>query len=220
MLRTLFALAINQRFNLDIKTDKVPDIQNELTEFSHYSIVTQDWDELNEFIYLQELNMVERPLYFDPYASWSGLIVPKIKIRWAARAKQVKIGQTLYNILDGSWDEAGAFTPHKTNIRIFPYYPAAEHRTNCVLVPFKQYTCTQVTKDVPEVSIAGEKISCVYSAAHYNICFNRQGLYINRKFRDKVEPEQIPDNFEIIEPAAIEINFGNSVPCLKINLAM
>jgi hypothetical protein len=160
------------------------------------------------------------------------MLIPKIKIRWATRAKQIKIGKIMYNILEGSWDGQGAFVPHLAaqpaddkskikSLQIFPYHPTKSmSECSVILIPFKNYCCTQTDMAAPEVSIANEPLKCVYSAVHYNVNFNRQGLYVNRKYRDKMEAEQMPENFTIIEPASMQINFTNLTHItLKINLS-
>lgn len=231
MLLTYAINAINNRFNMDIPTEKSFSRCDDSVECDHHCLVTQDWDELNEFIYTRELAIpdTKRPVYFTPQSNYGLLIWPKIKIRWAFRAKQIKLGQKLYNILEGTW-EAGAFVPKlevksKVKVKLFPYQSeeplTSEGEPAIVLIPFKNYTNTSsVAADIPTFSIADENVTCVYGSVHYSVSFNRQGLYINRKYRDKVEqvtPENLPENYIIIEPETIHISFSN-IHNLKINL--
>jgi len=243
--------ALDSRYNLDLKEEHLFERHDANVEWSHNCMVTQDWDELNEFIYANELTVSiadeKKPLYFDPHAKWSCLFLPKIKIRWSSRIKQIKLGNTIFNMLEGRWDAKGTvFTITDTDgiaVKIYPYHgttatdqnnissvPAAASPlalpltltltsapslplpplTTC-LIPFKNYTFTQMINDndtLPTLSIADEKLECVYAAMHVNVSFNRQGLYINRKYREKTEylnPADLPSDYRIIEPAAIEL---------------
>ena len=201
--------SLNTRFNLckknvSLDPENTPDL-----EWSHICLVTQDWDELNEFIYKNELSMTP-PLYFSPQSNWGCILLPKIKFKWTTRAKQVEIGCQLYNVLEGVWDDSGAFIIDKT-LKIYPYFPSiVGHSVNTILIPFKTYTSTNIIPgtELP-LKIGGETLECVYAGMHCSVNFNRQGLYINRKFRDKVEQmpfDKLPEKYSILEPAVIELN--------------
>lgn len=234
MLRTYIVNAINTRFNLNLSNEKCFNRHDDLIECYHYCLITQDWDEINEFIYMNELAIPEdkRPLYFPPQSNYGCILLPKIKIRWAFRAKQIKLGQKLYNVLEGNWTAQGAFVPKiaagdSVVVKLIPYHggdisSGSRAGPAVVLIPFKNYTACGDRGAAPETfSIADDKVSCVYNAVYYNVSFNRQGMYINRKYRDKVEqivPEQLPENYIIMEPAAIYIRFSEHDD-LKINLS-
>ena len=228
--------ALEKRFNLNIKDqEKKEPVKDIGLEWSHVCIVTQHWDELNEFIYINDIEISEskKPPYFDPYSKWSCILLPKVKIRWETKAKQLKIGQQLYHMLTGSWDDSGAFIPSIQSVKktpvvkIYPYFHQ-ENKSNTVLIPFKSYKTTSLllTEEdikeqmIPTITIAKEQLDCVYAAVHYNVSFNRQGIYINRKFRETIEEislDCIDDDFIIIEPAMIDIALRNS-SLLKIKL--
>ena len=243
---TYITQAIDKRFNFNLKQTDSPTtstaetgLQSANFEWSHQCLVTQDWDELNEFIYTNELSIPEhkKPLYFDPHAKWSCMLLPKVKIRWFSRVKQVKVQNALYNVIEGSWNATGEFCPKMSTdaadgepiVKILPYFATAESSSSSyVLIPFKDYSVTHLiteiaeeTKLLPTLTVANETLECVYAAMHFNISFNRQGLYINRKYRDKTEQisqQDLPDNAIIIEPAVINISFKNNQSLLKINL--
>jgi hypothetical protein len=229
--------AIDKKFNF-ASTHQETGLANTGFEWSHQCLVTQDWDELNEFIYTNDLSIPEhkRPEYFDPQSKWSCMLLPKVKIRWFTRVKQVKICNTLYNVIEGSWNEAGEFCPKMSTdaddgdavVKILPYFGSPSVGPASALIPFKDYSVTHLmTEDaeavqmLPTITVANETLECVYAAMHFNISFNRQGLYINRKYRDKTEQismADLPENTVIIEPAVINISFKNNQSLLKINL--
>lgn len=241
---TYITQALDKRFNFNTSgltlTKECPQSGN--FEWSHQCLVTQDWDELNEFIYTNELSIPEhkKPLYFDPQSKWSCILLPKVKIRWFSRVKQVKVLNTLYNVIEGSWNESGEFCPKMSTdaadgeavVKILPYFGSTpsivtDTKPACVLIPFKDYSVTHLITEeteaglIPTLTVANETLRCVYAAMHFNISFNRQGLYINRKYRDKTEQIthlDLPDSATIIEPAVIDISFKNNQSLLKINL--
>jgi hypothetical protein len=231
---TCIIKALENKYNLSLDGSSEPyERQDANIEWSHNCMVTQDWDELNEFIYTNELTLAEdkKPLYFDPHAKWGCLFLPKIKIRWASRIKQIKLGHTIFNMLEGKWDSKGAFNINIINdradgitIKIYPYHGTDTQAgsASICLIPFKNYICTQIiTNMVPELCIVKEKLECVYAAIHVNVSFNRQGLYINRKYREKTEylnPADLPSDYRIIEPAAIEFELTGGKSLLKLRL--
>ena len=225
--------ALNNRYNLtEQETTDIFERNDTTVEWSHNCMVTQDWDELNEFIYTNELNMPDekKPAYFEPHSKWSCIVLPKIKIRWTTRVKQIKLGSTLFNILEGKWDSSGAFLPNvagadEISVKIYPYHASSQTlKESIVLIPFKNYTSTQqIPADtLPKLCIANENLECVYSSMHVNVSFNRQGLYINRKYREKTEyvnQSDLPTDYTIIEPGTIEITLNDDkIKNLKFNL--
>ncbi len=200
--------------------DHLTPLVSDAIEWDHKCIVTQDWDELNEFIYVNELPM-SAPLYFAPQSNWSCLVVPKIKIRWAFRAKQIKLGEKLYNALEGFWGDNGIFVPNVASddgivVKIYYSGKQSPEASAIALIPFKTYVAVNKV-EAPTITIAKERIKCVYGAACSVINFNRQGLYINRKYRDKIEQTSLPENFVIIDPSSIHIIRRDTD--LKINLS-
>ncbi len=228
--------ALNNRYHLtEQDTTEIFERNDTGAEWSHNCMVTQNWDELNEFIYTNELTLSDesKPVYFEPHAKWSCLVLPKIKIRWTTRVKQIKLGSTLFNILEGQWDASGAFSPKIASadgldVKIYPYHgsPAlcAAGSAGTVLIPFKNYTATQkIPADtLPKLCVANENLECVYAAMHVNVSFNRQGLYINRKYREKTEyinQTDLPTDYTILEPASIALSLKEGgKPLLKLLL--
>jgi hypothetical protein len=228
MLLAYIINALNQRFKLNIKLklDHLESILTEAVEWDHKCIVTQDWDELNEFIYVNELHM-SAPLYFAPQSKWCCLVVPKIKIRWAFRAKQIKLGENLYNALEGVWDN-GSFIPNvasndivvKLKVKVKVKVNHKPKTSTIALIPFKTYVAVNKIESPPTITVANERIKCVYAASCTVINFNRQGLYINRKYRDKIDEQtEIPEDFVIIDPSSIHIIRRETDTELKINLS-
>lgn len=225
--------ALNNRYNLTEQETTVIFERNDTTvEWSHNCMVTQDWDELNEFIYANELNMPDekKPAYFEPHSKWSCIVLPKIKIRWTTRVKQIKLGSTLFNILEGKWDSSGAFLPNVAgadgiSVKIYPYHASSQAlKEAIVLIPFKNYTSTQKipADSLPKLCIANENLECVYSTMYVNVSFNRQGLYINRKYREKTEyvnQSDLPTDYTIIEPGTIEITLNDDKISLSLSLS-
>jgi hypothetical protein len=219
--------ALNKRFNLYLNSHN--DIYQSKTnglEWSNLCIVTQEFDELNEFIYMNEVSMDDdkRPEYFEPQSKWAFILLFKIKLRWETKVKQIKLGQQYYHVLLGSWQDQ-AFLPNIEDkdviLKIYPFFKIqTEQVPTVVLVPFKDYKVTKLKTETPELVIANESLKCVYSASHYNVSFNRQGLYINRKFReikDEITLDSVPQDYLIIEPSVIEFTRNNQ-SLLKIKL--
>lgn len=219
--------ALNKRFNLSLNITNDNYESNAVNlEWSSLCMVTQEFDELNEFIYYNEISIDDekKPVYFDPQSKWAFILLFKIKIRWETKLKQVKLGQQYYHILNGAWDK-DAFVPNleskDVSLKIYPFnstkvYPPV------VLVPFKDYNVTKLKTEIPELVIANETLKCEYSALYYHVSFNRQGIYINRKFRDikdEIGLENLPAEYIIIEPAAIEFTkTGQSLLKIKLNI--
>lgn len=218
-LKNTLCITLNREFQLCLDVVKHDACQSQSQsqsdeQWSSVCIVTQDWDELNEFIYSNKITIKDsmKPLYFEPNGKWCCLTLPKLKLRWKNRLKQIRLGKQLYNIMSGNWKDNGSFAPEleKSNVSVL-IYPLGgvmeDCRTKKVLIPFKNYEITK-KQDVPEVVIGGHKMECVYPYCHYRLSFNRQGLYINRKNRSKVEELQIldDDDYIIIEPLSISIS--------------
>lgn len=185
--------------------------------------VTQDIDELNEYIYINKLNLQIKPKYFDPKGKWVYITQPKIKLRWHNRIRQCQIGKQLYNIVPGTWDvEGNSYIPDieenkcvckiKTNQTI-------ENPPSKTLIPFRSYYHTELGY-APNINIEGHRMECVYPLVHYHVHFNRQGLYVNRKYREKIDLislEELGDDFLILDPIALEITDQNNVThCLNL----
>lgn len=191
----------NRRFGR--KDTPVSDHQDDGTgtgQLSCLTFVTQDYDLLIEFIYNFRLKAM--PVYFDPVGNWAYIRLPKIKLKWTEDVKQVQLGVRLYNILKGTWVD-GRFTPVGTGCKITPvYYPNRCPET--VLIPYGDIVIKR--SDGESDSDVGKPLNCRYALTYYSICFNRSGLYVNRKYRDKTEITKLEtDDYIIIEPKGIEI---------------
>ena len=218
--------ALNNRFNFVNSEKDIYQSKTNGLEWTNLCMVTQEFDELNEFIYFNELVIDDekRPEYFDPQSKWAFILLFKIKMRWETKVKQIKLGQQYYHVLLGSWQD-GAFLPNIEDkdvvLKIYPFFKIQQEQyCNVVLIPFKDYKVTKLKTETPELVIANENLKCVYSATHYNVSFNRQGLYINRKFRDikdQIALDSLPEDYLIIEPSVIEFTRNNQ-SLLKIKL--
>uniref|UniRef100_A0A6C0J9Z7 Uncharacterized protein n=1 Tax=viral metagenome TaxID=1070528 RepID=A0A6C0J9Z7_9ZZZZ len=199
---------VNDKFKLHLQ-NKTIEIETE-HNWSCITYVTQDFDLLIEFIYKFQINLQNKPIYFEPSAQWSYIRLPKLKIKWAKRINQVKIGLRSYNVLHGTWDN-GSFYPDiesgSQKIEIIPINNNNISECNTVLIPY--YSIDKTIKD-PEldITVSKQKFKCIYPSTHYNISFNRQGLYINKKYRDKqdiINITEIGDEYIIIEPKSLKI---------------
>lgn len=197
---------INNRFGLNI--DSGFDFDFDRNKWDCLCLVTQDIDQLNEFVYKNNIQLrlnKHKLIYFEPSCQWSYILLPKTKIHWEYRCNQVSLGDTIYNVLYGSWDQ-GYFCPAINGVKIKAVN--IDQGKNCVLIPFKTYQCTEFNKDPYKLSVAGQEFNCVYPIEHYSINFNRRGIYINRKNRDKINLVELPEEFTIIEPEHIMICDG------------
>lgn len=197
-------------------TSSLKPVDSKKTIFETVGIATQDTDLANEFAYLHNIadKMTQKMIYFNPSSQWCYLLIPKFKIKWqGGKTLQVNIGNRIYNVLKGSW-KVNVFYPKMENnehtIKIIPVSSSetTNDTTNAtVLIPYNTYHYTDTYID-PEMKIDSKNFKCIYPYVHYGLSFNRQGIYLNRKFRDKIELCDISTlkNFTIIEPKIVVID--------------
>jgi len=199
---------INKRFNLTLPISESTNANN---GWSCITYATQDFDSLAEFMYTfhLKLNNPKPPVYFDPSAQWVYIRLPKLKLRWKDdnRVKQAKIGVRYYNIVAVCWKDNTIILPiNNGSCIIAPTFPVPEdQQVETVLIPCGGMDITLTDKD-PDIRVSGHNFTCKYPLTHYSICFNRQGIYVNRKFRDKtdlIDLSQLPDSYIVVEPKEI-----------------
>lgn len=201
---------INKRFGLSLKTiDKEEtSVQDNMLHCLTYA--TQDFDSLAEFMYTfkLKLDLPIPPAYFDPGAQWAYVRLPKLKLKWREKARQAKMGLRDYNMLTVTWTEDGKIVlpvEDGTSCIIKPvYHVPREQRIETVLLPYGEL-CRTVQDDDPGIKVSGHNFLCKYPLTHYSVSINRQGIYINRKYRDKMEYVELPEQYIIVEPQEITV---------------
>lgn len=173
---------------------------------------TQDFDSLSEFMYTFKLtlNTEQPPVYFDPTAQWAYIRLPKLKLRWKdnMRVSQVEMGKRMYNVINVTWRDNKMYLPVEdgTSCEITTrYILTPEQQVETVLLPYGTLDITKTDED-PQIKVSGHTLTCKYPLTHYSVCFNRQGIYVNRKYRDKTEYiAELPEPYVIIEPQSIRL---------------
>jgi hypothetical protein len=192
--------AIQKTFNIKKRHIFCETVINNGVEISGIAIASQDAHELQEFAHIEGFKDL---LYdFVPNCKWSCLNLNKIKIQWDARSQQKQINGQLYNIISGAWDENKEFIAFalskKIKVTIVPepnLIPNIDTNIKHILVPYHTYQkINDISDIVPSLKFGKIKLDCIDPKDLQLISINRQGIYINRKYRDKVDiiEETIP----------------------------
>ena len=134
--------------------------------------------------------------YFAPHGKWSVINFNKIKVKWAKRCQQVKTDDGIWTVLEGTWKDQ-VFLPYleSDSIKVV-IHPLSQSQSQSqsqspegrLLVPYQSYhQVTDITAQVPQVRFERSLLECVNPKSIANISVNRQGIYVNRKYRDKIE---------------------------------
>lgn len=200
---------INKRFGLSLKIENHEEINKDAI-LNCLTYTTQDYDSFIEFMYTfnLKLDLVMPPAYFEPNTHWSYIRLPKIKLKWRENIKvpQVKVGLRDYNLINGTWmDDGKIILPVLENASciIKPLYTVpVEQRNKNILIPYGEFNRTKIDRE-PSIKVDGHTLSCKYPLTHYCVSINRQGIYINRKYRDKTEYIALPEQYIIVEPKEV-----------------
>lgn len=207
--------AIQNTFNIkrpnNLITTQNKDISESGIEVSGLSIASQHASELNDVIIGCNV-----PLYhFVANGKWSCINFNKVKVNWKNSCTQTMVSGITYNIIIGHWKN-GSFFPDmldcKTIVKITPRpvpEPEPESQT-LILLPQQVYHTSHDIK-VPTIRFNKQELECIKPKNSYTISINRQGVYINRKYRNKTVMVEVPPNCKIIVTYKLTITYDNHV---------
>lgn len=161
-------------------------------EIGGIAIASQEAQELNDILKTEGHTF---RYFFAPNGRWSVLNINKIKVQWASRVQQIRKDARYWNIVPGHWSQDGkVFYPdmlsEHVQVMITPT-KAAQAQAQAhgyILLPYKSYKiCTDISDLVPKVRFDQWELECVQPKSLSTISVNRQGIYINRKYREKTE---------------------------------
>lgn len=180
-------------------------------EISGLAIASQEASQLNEIL-KAEGHAYEPVYHFAPNGRWSLLNFNKIKVQWAEKCMQCEgsDGTDIFNIIKGKWKN-GIFIPYllspKVYAEIIPtdkdQFQEKTVRISSsgedaeIMIPHKVY---KVQQDLDDIKVRFERktLECVNPRSIMTISVNRQGIYINRKFREKVNMINSLDNISTV----------------------
>lgn len=199
----------------------VPDvIVPDAFEISGIAVASQEAQELNNILFKE--GHLTGQYYFSPNGKWSVLYMNKIKIQWAERCKQTKDQNgKIWNIVPGSWQK-DVFLPdlqahahaHKVRVEIHPTVSQTpDTGTLNILIPHHIYKLqTDISNLVPQVRFDKKQLECVNPKSIANVSINRQGIYVNRKYRDKVDLVDLSDKkYTKVDHYRLNIYYNNQL---------
>jgi hypothetical protein len=150
-------------------------------------LVTQNSDAVADFIYGNDMALPESLSYFDPHSQWCAVVIPKFKIRWRDRLHTIRLGILDYHIIPGIC-KGTKFYPYveDDNWGLCIELPECHESPEAILVEAEKSIHINMSIPPPTVMVADHIMNCVYSRALLNVSINRQGFYVNRKYRNKV----------------------------------
>jgi hypothetical protein len=186
------------------------DVEEAGVEISGTATASQEVRELNDILRHEGFGP-DKFLDFAPNGKWSVLNMNKIKVQWATRCQQTRIDGTVWNIVPGRW-EGSAFLPNMLSsmvkVKMTPSTPVSglgsEPGAGHVLIPHG--ICRTLTDiplrgggpspstSIPQLRFLGKTLECVSPRSLMCTSVNRQGIYINRKYRDKIELVSPPED--------------------------
>lgn len=192
--------AIQRSFNINKQlTESDPYCKGPGYEISGLAVASQEAQQLNDVLF--DRGVRTGYYYFSPHGKWSVINFNKIKIKWANRCQQIQNDDGIWTILEGEWKD-GNFLPYiesdRVKVVIRPLH--RQQSEGRVLVPFQSFHhITDISGQVPQVRFEKNTLECVSPKSIAVISVNRQGVYINRKYREKMElstePIQKSDQF-------------------------
>jgi hypothetical protein len=202
MLHNNIARAVETTFN--IKTAQRSSVtegdhkSNDMTEVGGLAIVSQDCQVLQDLV--TQKGYSYKMADFIQYGRWSCINIDKIKVLWSERVRQASISGGLYNIVPGYWKSDSMFiadTPADVEVRIIPKGGITHHTGDkVILIPYNVHKMvTDISDIVPVIKFEGRILQCVSPIDIKTISVCRRGIYINRKFRQKIELTELDETF-------------------------
>lgn len=205
--------AIQGAFNIRKRHIFDDSIINTGLEISGTALASQDAHELQEFAHREGFKDIVYD--FVPNCKWSCINMNKIKVQWAKRIQQVERNGKLYNIIPGKWD-ADIFHPEMASnniiVTIKPVKPIEPADPGYLMLPFHTYHVVEdITDLVPVLKFGRITLDCVQPRSLKSVSINRQGIYINRKYRDKVEHTDTVPDCQCVDNYELTIYYGNNI---------
>lgn len=201
-------------------------VVNHGIEIRGYALASQDCHQLEEFAKSEGFDI---KIDFTPNRKWSCLNISKIKVQWSEKVKQISRNGQIYNLIPGKWISEAEFIPDiiSTNTRVVikntststnPSPDDSRLPGNSILIPFKAYQRTNdISHLVPTVKFGDQKMECYKPQDLQNISINRQGIYINRKYRDKVELTDDNTEYMMVDTYDLTLHYLDNVLTFHIN---
>jgi len=188
--------AIQRTFNIKSKRCTTRWSRGTLTEtgieIGGIAVASQNCHELTEHLRSEGHDYIYD---FVPNGKWSCINFTKIKLHWARRAQQTASGAggATYNIIPGVWSN-GSFYPDllskDVEVEIKPTTTPTSSPSNYILLPVSVYRFHYDISNngcVPALRFGRCELQCITPLSLFTVSINRQGIYINRKFREKAD---------------------------------
>lgn len=185
LIKKCIASSLKQTFNIKKSTEPTLfTVDNDNMYYSTVGYVSQDYDELRS-------HTKEPVAEFVSNGRWGCVVHHKLKATWKHRVKQVKVDDILYNVVPGQWSDDSVFYPDiaDPDVRIEITPLGSGSGSNVVLLPHRVYdnSAPIPETDIPTLRIGGTELPCVHASTFCNLSVNRQGIYVNKKYRDKTD---------------------------------
>jgi hypothetical protein len=185
-------------------------------EISGFAVASQEARELNDI--MRSEGHHDGFYDFAPNCKWSVLNMNKIKVQWAARCSQVLIQNQIWNIVAGSWEEA-VFIPDvlfdRIRVEIRPIgKDILQSTVNYVLIPHATYHIqSDISNMIPQIRFGKKQLECVQPKSIATVSVNRQGLYVNRKYREKTRLVALPPDhtYPLIPSYQLDIYYDDQL---------
>ena len=207
-------LALRDTYSISKSTElQAYSVVTDGVEVTSSSIVSQDYEDLR--IATDPKHYLAIPSFL-PHNSWGALVKNKIKISWKNRCKHTMDNNQLCNVVEGMCRE-GIFYPDLTDPKAVVSIKSTDipipEGTTRMLIPFNDYTTLipLTASLIPSLKMGDTRLACQGAWSYYNISINRQGLYINRKFREKKDIIESNDNIYRVDRYTLNITYDNKL---------
>lgn len=201
LLRNSIINGIQEAFKIKLKDKLDPKDHTSITESgfeaNYTSFASQEAQQLNH--YIKNIDPNGPMIYlFAPHGKWSVVIIPKIKAQWLNRCQHVTINKSVMNVIPGMYKRDG-FYPYMSDTEVSVRIRHGNGHGHglgpgVIMVPHQIYRIYNVTpsEHIPSVSFKGDVLQCVDPCTYSLVSINRQGIYINRKYRHKIDMQLEP----------------------------
>lgn len=182
--------ALRQTFNIKHSESKDDRVCLEGLELDGIAIVSQDCNLLQDVAH--NLGYGDRVLFnFVQHGRWSCINIDKVKTLWRQRLAQLSMGEVIYNMVPGHWTDGAFYADARSpdvEIIIRPEGLESPTTSDHVLLAYRVYRIlTDIKPYVPAVRYEHQTLECVRPIDIKTVSINHKGIYINRKFREKIK---------------------------------
>jgi len=209
--------AIQRSFNIKKSSNFIDNVSDDGIEISGYAIASQEAHTLNEILGAERHLTDVSPYYFAPNGKWSVINFNKIKIKWTDRCRQVQDDNGLiWNIVSGHWRNK-TFIPNMLSKGVHIEFESLdtlepEPPDHNALLPHIIYRSNEdIGTLVPQVRFSNCLLECIRPLSLETVSINRQGIYINRKFRDKIDLCDYTKNMPRMSRFRLHIYYENQL---------